>query len=287
LVSCVVEPSSGHEWEDPDWTDRAATPTDVLVVGGGVAGMECARIASLRGHRVTLVERADALGGMLRVAANGAGRAPLARYAAWLEAEIGRLGVKVECGREVTREEVGSFDGEVVLCTGSRAGHRSYETESGSSVLSAADVLAGDAVLPDGPVAVWDPVGGPVAISVAELLRGQGRDVALVTPDLIPGNELSRTGDLAPANTRLQSAGVTLEKRSLLRLVGGNGTIVVEDRFTGERRTIAAALLVDAGYRLPDDALWRSTGERVARAGDCVAPRTAYEATLEGRRAAP
>jgi 2,4-dienoyl-CoA reductase (NADPH2) len=197
--------------------------------------------------------------------------------------------VKVECGREVTADEVASFDGEVVLCTGSRVGRRTYEIDGGAVVVTGADVLAdgGTASLPSGSVAVWDPIGGPIGISVAELLRREGREVALVTPDLIPGNELSRTGDLAPANTRLQSAGVTLEKRSLLRLVGGNGTIVVEDRFTGERRTIAAALLVDAGYRLPDDALWRSTGERVARAGDCVAPRTAYEATLEGRRAAP
>ena len=289
LVSCVVEPSSGHEWEDPDWTDRATAPTDVLVVGGGVAGMECARIASARGHRVTLAERGDALGGMLRVAANGAGRAPLARYADWLEAEIDRLGVKVECGREVTADEIASFDGEVVLCTGSRSGQRAYETESGSSVISAAHVLAGgvDVALPDGPVAVWDPIGGPIGISVAELLRAEGREVALVTPDLIPGNELSRTGDLAPANTRLQSAGVALEKRSLLRRVCNDGTIVVEDRFTGEQRRVAAAVLVDAGYRLPDDALWRTTGEHVVRAGDCVAPRTVYEATLEGRRATP
>jgi hypothetical protein len=149
-------------------------------------------------------------------------------------------------------------------------------------------VLAGAGTpLPDGPVAVWDPIGGPIAISVAELLRSQGREVALVTPDLIPGNELSRTGDLAPANTRLQSAGVTLEKRSLLRRVCDDGTIVVEDRFTGEQRRVAAAVLVDAGYRLPDDALWRATGEHARRAGDCVAPRTVYEATLEGRRAAP
>jgi NADPH-dependent 2,4-dienoyl-CoA reductase/sulfur reductase-like enzyme len=261
----------------------------VLVVGGGVAGMECARVASLRGHRVTLVERGDALGGMVRVAANGAGRAPLARYADWLEAEIGRLGVKVECGRDVGADEIETFDGEVVLCTGSRAGRRTYETESGTSVVSAAEVLAdgGAGSLPDGPVAVWDPIGGPIAISVAELLRASGRDVALVTPDLIPGNELSRSGDLAPANTRLQSAGIALEKRSLLRRVCADGTIVVEDRFTGEQRHVAAIALVDAGYRLPDDALWRATGERVRRAGDCVAPRSVYEATLEGRRAAP
>jgi hypothetical protein len=60
----------------------------------------------------------------------------------------------------------------------------------------------------------------------------------------------------------------------------------LEHRFTGEPRTLAAAVVVDAGYRLPDDRLWRATGERLPRAGDAVAPRTVYEAVLEGRRAA-
>lgn len=285
IVSCVVEPSAGHEWEDPDWSARAASPVDVLVVGGGVAGMECARVAAGRGHRVTLVERSGALGGMVRVAACGAERAPLARYVDWLEAELTRAGVKVETGREVTVEEVASFDGEVVVCTGSRPGRRTYDADADAVVVDAADALGG-APLPDGPVAVWDPIGGAIAISIAELLRSEGREVALVTPDLIPGNELSRTGDLAPANTRLQSAGVALEKRSLLRRVSA-GAVEVEDRFTGERRTVPATALVDAGYRLPDDALWRATGGRVRRAGDAVAPRTIHDATLEGRRAAP
>jgi 2,4-dienoyl-CoA reductase (NADPH2) len=60
----------------------------------------------------------------------------------------------------------------------------------------------------------------------------------------------------------------------------------VEDRFTGEPRALPVDVLVDAGYRLPDDRLWRATGERMPRAGDAVAPRTVHEAILEGRRRA-
>jgi len=62
--------------------------------------------------------------------------------------------------------------------------------------------------------------------------------------------------------------------------------VVVEDRFTGERRELKAAALIDAGPRLPDDELWEATGHRHPRAGDAVAPRTIYEAMLEGRRVA-
>ena len=61
---------------------------------------------------------------------------------------------------------------------------------------------------------------------------------------------------------------------------------MVEDRFTGERRELKASVLIDAGPRLPDENLWKASGQRHARAGDDVAPRTIYEAMLEGRRAA-
>ena len=78
---------------------------------------------------------------------------------------------------------------------------------------------------------------------------------------------------------------MVLEKRSLLRRVTARA-IHLEDRFTGETRVLPVAAVVDAGYRLPDDRLWRETGERFARAGDAVAPRSIHEAILEGRRAA-
>ena len=293
IVSCVADPRTGHELDDAPVDDGDRHPTregrlDVLVVGGGVAGLECARVAALRGHRVTVAERAARCGGALRTAARGAGRDRLALLADWLEAECRRLGVTIETGRDVTAVEATAHatrpDAAVVLCTGARPGARSYDVAGAAMVVTAADVLDG-AAPPDGAVAVWDPIGGPIGVSVAERLRAEGRDVHLVTGDLVAGNELSRSGDLAPANVRLQVAGVVIERRSVLRAVHAEGA-VVEDRFTGETRTIAAAVVVDAGHRLPGDELWRATGGDLPRAGDAVAPRTAYDAVLEGRRLA-
>ena len=77
---------------------------------------------------------------------------------------------------------------------------------------------------------------------------------------------------------------MALEHSSVPEAVGPVG-VEVEDRFTGERRTLAAGLVVDAGFLLPDEALWHETGGAHQRAGDCVAPRTVHEAVLEGRRA--
>jgi pyruvate/2-oxoglutarate dehydrogenase complex dihydrolipoamide dehydrogenase (E3) component len=233
---------------------------------------------------VTVAEASEQVGGTALVAAQGSGRGRLAALAGWLEAECVRLGVKVECGRPVDAEEATAYPGAVVLCTGSRPGRPAYQVTPKAAVTTAADALGG-ASLPPGRVVVWDPIGGPIGVSVAETLRDAGREVSLVTPDLIAGNELARSGDLAPANVRLQTAGVTIEKRSILRRVTKQGA-VVEDRFTGVTRTIACAVVVDAGHRLPGDELWRAAGEHLARAGDAVAPRSLYEAVLEGRRRA-
>jgi 2,4-dienoyl-CoA reductase (NADPH2) len=297
IVSCVVEPRAGHELADPDPVGTTSRPRTVLVVGGGVAGLECARVASSRGHHVRVVERADELGGMVRVAAAGAGRDRLALVADWLAAECDRLGVEVETGAEIDREGIDaarSSGTEVVLATGSLLGTRTYDLDGGADVVDATSVLAafraGDerGGLPDGPVAIWDPIGGPVAVSVAELLASVGREVVLITPDLIVGTLLSRSGDLAPANTRLAGAGVQFHKRAVLRAVEPAGA-VVEDRFTGERSVVKAAAVVDAGARLPDERLFdemEAAGTRLERAGDAVAPRTIYEAVLEGRRVA-
>ncbi len=142
--------------------------------------------------------------------------------------------------------------------------------------------LVEGATLPDGEIAIWDPIGGPIAVAAAEILGGRA---ILIAPDQIAGNELSRTGDLAPANVRLQQAGVRLERRSLVRRVGP-GEVEIEQRFSGERTILVVAALVDAGYRLPNDELVLSSGRPPLRAGDCVAPRTLHEAILEGRRAA-
>ena len=146
-------------------------------------------------------------------------------------------------------------------------------------VVDVAELRRGEAKLPaDGDVVVFDPVGGPIGVALAEEL---GARAVLVTQDHIAGNELSRTGDLAPANGRLARAGVRIERRTLLREVRP-GDAEVEDRFTGTRRTIPCTAVVDCGFRLPDEPLPGAT----AQAGDCVAPRTVHEAILEGRRVA-
>jgi 2,4-dienoyl-CoA reductase (NADPH2) len=145
-------------------------------------------------------------------------------------------------------------------------------------VLDIAAVRHGEVGVPEGTIVVFDPIGGPIAVALATEL---GDRAILVTQDNIPGNELSRTGDLPNASVRLAQAQVAIERRTLLRAVTAEGA-EVEDRYSGRRRVLRCAAVVDCGFRLPDDPLDGVT----LRAGDAVAPRTVHEAVLEGRRIA-
>jgi 2,4-dienoyl-CoA reductase (NADPH2) len=266
LVSCIGEPSAGRETEDPDWYAPAREPRRVAVVGSGAAGLEAARVAAIRGHHVTVVERSGRVGGMAALAGPGAA------LIAWLESESRRLGV------DIRTDDTSVPDDDVIIqCTGSTAGRHEYDVVESSMIIDIADMRRGTP-LPAGRIALFDPIGGPIAVALAEEL---GERAVLITQDHIAGNELSPSGDLAPANVRLALHGVTIERRTLLRSVRA-GEVEVEDRFSGQRRTIACAALVDCGFRLPTPPL----AEADLQAGDCVAPRTIYEAVLEGRRAA-
>jgi mycofactocin system FadH/OYE family oxidoreductase 1 len=294
VITCVIEPGSGHELDGGDGDgagpDQARSP--VLVVGGGPAGMEAARVLATRGYRVRVAERGPALGGMLATAALVHGRQRIGVAVDWWRRELQRLDVTVSLGHEVTASEMDETlarGARVVLATGSVPGPRGYRIEPDAHVVEAADLLTlvnSGALnrLPAGPVVVFDPIGGPVGVGIAELLAANGRPTAIVTQDQVAGTQLAITGDLAEANSRLQRAGVARELRSLLRAVAGDH-VLLEDRWTGEQRTVDSAFVVHCGHRLPEQTLYLHRPGTL-RAGDCVAPRTVLEAVLEGRRAA-
>ncbi len=290
IITCVVDPSTGHELDDeltPLFITEKGNPNKhVMVVGGGVSGMEAARIAARRGFIVRLVEAGPTLGGVAPLAARGSGRGRLQSITTWLEGEMRELGVEVQLSTTVTNEELALQHGHVIVATGGTTGTLPFKPNPAAHLIHAVELLALEnpaADIPEGPVVVWDPIGGPIAISIAETLAQAGRPVTFITPDLLVGEKLSLSGDLAPAQPRLHGLGVKLVKRAIVRSVD-DGKVEVEDRFSGQRTVIDAAVFVACGHRLPN--LTIDPDELHVQIGDRVAPRTIHEAILEARRAA-
>jgi mycofactocin system FadH/OYE family oxidoreductase 1 len=296
IVSCVVDPGSGFELSSPSLVARTvpaghggAASVPVLVVGGGPAGLECARVLARAGRAVRLAEASDRLGGALAGAAVGWGRSTLSVACDWLAGEVHDAGVAVALGVRLSAADVRAAresGAAVVLATGGRPMTDRY-APSQLPVFDPLSVLGDPSVLPDGPVAVIDTVGDPVGVNLAEwLASSHGRSVTFICPDQVAGTQLARAGDLADANGRLQRAGVERQLRRLVRSIASDG-VGVEDCWTGATAVVAANSVVDCGHRLPEDSLYVELNDlSILRIGDCVAPRSLLEAILEGRMAA-
>ena len=286
-VTCVQNPATGREAELGD-VRPASTPKKVVIIGGGVAGLEAARMAALRGHRVLLLEKATELGGQVLLAARAPARAEYAGIVRFLASQIRKLGVDVRLGVEATPDLVlAEHPDAVVVATGSHPYIPPVPGSDGKHVVTDRDVLGGEAKV-GANVVVVDDVHTEEALSTAELLLDQGKRVEVISPLFYVGQDIGVTS-IAPLYARLYTKGVVLTPCSELRAVEGS-TVVVRNVYSGaERRIEAVDTVVLAVGSRSTDALYRALKGQVPAlhaAGDCVAPRGVHQAILDGTRAA-
>jgi 2,4-dienoyl-CoA reductase (NADPH2) len=250
--------------------------------------MEAARLAALRGHRVTLLERSGRLGGTPALVATAPLRAPMGEVGAWLAARLGELDVEVRLGVEATVESVLDAGAEVVvLATGGRMRPvEGPEAAAGDALVGVRDVLRGR--LPgSGRVVVVDREGGHPAIDAAEAAAAAGRPVVVVSEDAFVSSRLGATGEFAPWYRRAAALGIELVPQSVV-VGAAPGELTLRHRFGDRTRRLEDVdAVVVADHELADDRLHRGLAGRVAelhRAGDCLAPRRVLQAVLEGNR---
>lgn len=265
-------------------------PKEIYVIGGGPGGLETARVAAERGHRVTLFERETVLGGAVRVAAASPHRATLIDIVDYLDRETRRLKVDVNLGAAISvedLEEIAGIADHVVIATGSSAGVLPHALASRGAV-SVDDVLTGPVGQREpGHAVVYDEGDGfwP-AYSAAEALAQRGWQVSFATglTALAPRVPAESVG---PLLQRLGDAGVALHvAHRLLVPDAAAGAVVLQPLFGGTDVAVAADLLVWHQPRTADDVLVRAItpGVTATAIGDCVTPRRISHAIAEGYR---
>jgi thioredoxin reductase len=296
-ISCLVNPSAGREFQwGGDRFSASLTPRSVLVGGAGPGGLEAARAAAARGHRVTLAEGAHQIGGQFRLAGMQPRRAQILDLLDWHEGQLERHQVDLRLNTPMEAAEVTAFGADaVVIATGSqpdRSGFQRFGPTPGridgidnANVWSVEDVMS-RTCRPGKRILLLDDGGNWRGCGSAWHLAEQGHAVTLLTPDGVVGKELARSAADFPVRRALKQLGVVFITDAAVKTWHGNGATIVNLLDASERREHYDALIL-ATPNVADSTLFDALAGgamEVHSVGDCVAPRWAVHAIYEGRK---
>jgi NADPH-dependent 2,4-dienoyl-CoA reductase/sulfur reductase-like enzyme len=276
-TTCTVNPHLGREKEP--FSGSAGKKKKVLVAGGGLAGLEAARVAALRGHQVKLYERDTRLGGQWRLAAAGSCKHEFMDAADYRIGQINRLGMRVELCRALTPEIIKKERPDVVvIATGAKPKRLPMESNT-LRLTSAWEVLGGTVQVGDKVLVIG---GGSVGLETADFLAEQGKSVTVVEMTGHVGRDLfpSVRWHLMP---RLAEPKIKILTSTKVENIDRDKIVVSKD---GNKKTLRGfnTTIVAVGSR-SENSLAESVQGLVPEVwviGDAVSPRNAFHAIREG-----
>jgi len=182
---CIHNAATGRELTMPHDIAVAGEQKKVVIVGAGPAGMEAARVASGRGHNVTLFEAASDAGGQIRLTAQSPRRRDMLSIIEWRVAQCNKHNVKFHFNHWAEANDITALNPDVVIiATGGLPNTELFETKRGEQahVISTWDLIAKD-VQPAERILIYDESGDHPALQAAEVAASAGATVEIMTPD--------------------------------------------------------------------------------------------------------
>lgn len=288
-LGCLHNPAVGREKKLGMGTlVPSDTPKKVVVIGAGPAGLEVARVATLRKHMVTLFEKNSDVGGQNIIAGKAAGRQEITGVTRWLVSQLNKLKFDMRLGVEADEEMILKEKPDVVvIATGSHPKPNPFPGDyARPQVVTTVDILTGTAKTGD-KVLLIDLDGHHQATGTAEFLADQGKKVHMLTSSLFIGSALGPLQDLFLTRQRLAFKGVTFTPDIAVLEIQGTlvkGLNVYSNEmfdFDGYDTVVLAA------GNVAEDSLYfalKGKVKEIYRVGDCVAPRKTDAAIIEGHR---
>ena len=275
---CGHNAATGREAVMRHVLQQAQERKKVVVVGGGVGGLEAARVCAQRGHEVILFEASDRLGGQLNLAAKGMTRRQIWGVADWLVNEVLEVGVEVRLNAFADTENVILENPDlIIVATG---GWPEVPQIPGSGmIVSSWEVLTGEARI-SGEVLFVDEVGDQSAAVCADVMSRQGCEVKMITPDRAIAHDLGPTNsavvlrDLAKRNIRFEC----FQELVGVKAEGNRKQAILRHVLTGEETTrIVDHVVVENGVK-PMDEIYHAFKQGSRNSGQLD-----HSAMLEGK----
>ena len=286
-IGCVCNARAGREIELGP-LHAAPVARRVVVAGGGPSGLEAARVAAERGHRVTILEQSDALGGKVRLTEHVPHDEEMRRVIDYLIGQVEKLGVKVRLETEATPATVAAEQPDAVIVATGAIPVAPDVPGDGSVAVSTSSGALLVGMLPGDHVVVMDEDGYYWAAAVIETVAGQGKKVTVVTRFFEILRELPAVSRIS-ALRALDEQGVAARPHTYVDRIE-QGAVVLKDCYTGREETIpGAAAVIWVGPQEAQGSLaetLRASGiDNVRVVGDAFAPRRLANAIEDGHRA--